>query len=64
MSPSRSFRPRLHFIVFVLRVMGRREHEVVEAILRVQPQRVDSDATEPHELSGAPPGGDAYLRPG
>ncbi len=35
--------------------------EVVEAILRVQPPRVDPDAQEPHEESAAPPGGDAYV---
>jgi Protein of unknown function (DUF2795) len=36
--------------------------EVVEAILHVQPRRIDADALEPHEESGAPPGGDAYVR--
>jgi hypothetical protein len=49
-----------------LRVLPDREYEsldeVVEAILHVQPPRVDPDAREPHEESGAPPGGDAYVR--
>jgi len=36
--------------------------DVVEEILHVQPPRVNPDAREPHEESGAPPGGDAYTQ--
>jgi uncharacterized protein DUF2795 len=36
--------------------------EVVEEILRVQPPRPNPEAREPHEESGAPPGGDAYTQ--
>jgi hypothetical protein len=35
--------------------------EVVEEILRVQPPHVEHDARKPHEESGSPPGGDAYV---
>lgn len=35
--------------------------EVVEEILRVQPPRPNPGPREPHEESGAPPGGDAYV---
>jgi hypothetical protein len=35
--------------------------DVVEELLRVQPPRVRPDARKPHEESGAPPGGDAYV---
>jgi hypothetical protein len=35
--------------------------EVVEEILRVQPPHIEPDARKPHEESGAPPGGDAYV---
>jgi hypothetical protein len=35
--------------------------EMAEAILHVQPPRVDPDAQEPHEESGSPPGGDRYV---
>ncbi|MBV8064846.1 MAG: DUF2795 domain-containing protein [Actinobacteria bacterium] len=34
---------------------------VVEALLHVQPPRVEPGARRPHEESGAPPGGDAYV---
>jgi hypothetical protein len=34
--------------------------EVVEALVHVQPPRVEPDAREPHEESGLPPGGDDY----
>jgi hypothetical protein len=51
-----------------LRALPDREYEsldsVVEAILHVQPRRADRGAQEPHEESGAPPGGDAYIRSG
>ena len=47
-----------------LRSLPEREFEslddVAEEILRAQPPRVEPDAQEPHEESGAPPGGDAY----
>jgi len=36
--------------------------DVVEEILHVQPPRLNPDAREPHEESGAPPGGDAYTQ--
>lgn len=35
--------------------------EVVEEILLVQPPHIEPDARKPHEESGAPPGGDAYV---
>ena len=47
-----------------LRTLPEREYEslaeVGEELLRVQPLRIEPDAQEPHEESGAPPGGDAY----
>ena len=36
--------------------------DVVEEILHVQPPRTNPDARKPHEESGAPPGGDAYVK--
>jgi hypothetical protein len=36
--------------------------DVMEEILHVQPPRPKSDTREPHEESGAPPGGDAYTQ--
>jgi hypothetical protein len=36
---------------------------VGEALVPVQPSRPKPDAEPPHEESGAPPGGDAYLDP-
>ena len=37
--------------------------DVGEALAPVQPPRRKPDAERPHEESGAPPGGDAYLDP-
>jgi hypothetical protein len=37
--------------------------EVGEALAPVQPPRSKPDAARPHEESGAPPGGDAYVDP-
>jgi hypothetical protein len=38
--------------------------EVVEELVHAQPPRLRADAGEPHEESGAPPGGDDYTRSG
>lgn len=50
-----------------LRALPDREYESLDEmaneILRVQPPRTRPDAREPHEESGAPPGGDAYVAP-
>ena len=52
--------------LYALRSLPEREYssldEVANELLHVQPPRTDSDAREPHEESGAPPGGDAYAK--
>jgi len=53
------------YVVGRLASLPDREYEsldaVVEEILHMQPPHVDPDARKPHEESGAPPGGDAYV---
>jgi hypothetical protein len=53
------------FVVGRLASLEQEEYEsldaVMEEILRVQPPHIEPDARKPHEESGAPPGGDAYV---
>jgi uncharacterized protein DUF2795 len=37
--------------------------DVVEDLLQVQPSAVEPEPQEPHEESGAPPGGESYTDP-
>lgn len=51
--------------LYAIRLLPEREYPSLDAVanelLHVQPPRSDRDAREPHEESGAPPGGDAYV---